>query len=56
MIHLLDVVYTTEAIPKYGTVVEILANGEAFEVEFIDRYGHARAVVTLRRDQIDIKE
>ena len=45
-IRLLDVVVLTQNVPKYnlkrgesGTVVEVLSNGEAFEVEFSDRNG-----------------
>jgi hypothetical protein len=45
-IRLLDVVALTHAIPEHnlrrgevGTVVEILSNGDAFEVEFSDRNG-----------------
>ena len=45
-IKLLDVVALTQDVPEYnlkrgevGTVVEILANGEAFEVEFSDDNG-----------------
>ena len=46
-IKLLDVVALTVDLPEdnlwrgqVGTVVEILADGEAFEVEFSDREGH----------------
>ena len=54
-IRLLDVVVLTQDVPKYnlkqgesGTVVEVLANGEAFEVEFIDSSsGYTYALVTL---------
>ena len=56
---LLDVVALTVELPKYnlwrgqvGTVVEILANGEAFEVEFSDRRGHTYESVGLRPEQI----
>ncbi|NJK49594.1 DUF4926 domain-containing protein [Candidatus Gracilibacteria bacterium] len=45
-VKLLDVVALTVNLPEYnlwrgqvGTVVEILAGGEAFEVEFSDRDG-----------------
>ena len=45
-INLLDVVALTVDLPEYnlsqgqvGTVVEILASGQAFEVEFSDRQG-----------------
>ena len=45
-IELLDIVALTQDIAEYnlrrgevGTVVEILSNGDAFEVEFCDRHG-----------------
>jgi Domain of unknown function (DUF4926) len=45
-INFLDVVALTVDLPEYnlsqgqvGTVVEILASGQAFEVEFSDREG-----------------
>ncbi len=37
---------------QVGTVVEILADGKAFEVEFSDRDGRTCESVGLRRDQI----
>ena len=56
---LLDVVALTDDLPEYnlrrgqvGTVVEILACGTAFEVEFSDRDGRAYESVGLRPDQI----
>ena len=58
-IKLLDVVALTVDIPQYnlwrgqvGTVVEILAGGTAFEVEFSDRNGHTYESVGLAREQI----
>lgn len=58
-IKLLDVVALTFDLPEYnlwrgqvGTVVEILAGGTAFEVEFSDRYGRTYESVGLRPDQI----
>lgn len=58
-IKLLDVVALTADLPKYnlwqgqvGTVVEILAEGNAYEVEFCDREGRAYESVGLRPDQI----
>ncbi|MCP4657804.1 MAG: DUF4926 domain-containing protein [bacterium] len=58
-IKLLDVVALTVDLPEYslwrgqvGTVVEILANGEAFEVEFSDREGRTYESLGLRPDQI----
>ncbi len=58
-IKLLDVVALTVDLPEYnlwrgqvGTVVEILADGAAFEVEFSDRSGRAFESLGLRPDQI----
>ena len=58
-IKLLDVVALTVNLPEYnlwrgqvGTVVEILAGGAAFEVEFCDRAGRTYESVGLRPDQI----
>ena len=58
-IELLDVVALTGDLPEYnlrrgqvGTVVEILADGKAFEVEFSDRDGRTYESVGLRPDQI----
>ncbi|PSO64665.1 MAG: DUF4926 domain-containing protein [Cyanobacteria bacterium QH_6_48_35] len=58
-IKLLDVVALIVDLPKYnlwrgqvGTVVETLANGTAFEVEFSDRNGRTYESVGLRPDQI----
>jgi Domain of unknown function (DUF4926) len=58
-INLLDVVALTVDIPEYnltkgqvGTVVEILASGTAFEVEFIDREGRTYESVGLRPDRL----
>ncbi|MGH8068493.1 MAG: DUF4926 domain-containing protein [Candidatus Entotheonellia bacterium] len=58
-IKLFDVVALTLDLPEYnlwrgqvGTVVEILADGSAFEVEFSDREGHTYESVGLRPDQI----
>lgn len=59
MIKLLDVVALTTDLPEFnlwrgqvGTVVEILANGAAYEVEFSDREGRTYESVGLRPDQI----
>ncbi|MBW4649472.1 MAG: DUF4926 domain-containing protein [Kastovskya adunca ATA6-11-RM4] len=56
---LLDVVALTADLPQYnlwrgqvGTVVEILANGTAFEVEFSDRNGRTYESLGLRPEQI----
>ncbi|MBI2472050.1 MAG: DUF4926 domain-containing protein [Planctomycetes bacterium] len=58
---LFDVVALTVDLPEYnlwrgqvGTVVEILAKGEAYEVEFSDREGHTYESLGLRPDQIMI--
>lgn len=58
-IKLLDVVALSVDIPKYnlwrgqvGTVVEILADGTAFEVEFGDRNGRTYESLGLRSNQI----
>ena len=56
---LLDVIALTVDLPEYnlwrgqvGTVVELLADGTAFEVEFSDRDGRTYESVGLRPDQI----
>ena len=56
---LLDVVALTVGLPDYklwrgqvGTIVEIMADGAAFEVEFCDRAGRTYESVGLRPDQI----
>ena len=58
-IKLLDVVALTVDVPKHnlwrgqvGTVVEILKNGEAFEVEFSDRNGRTYRSLGLRPEQL----
>jgi Domain of unknown function (DUF4926) len=58
-INLLDVVALTVNLPEYnlsqgqvGTVVEILATGEAFEVEFSDRQGRTYESIGLRPHQL----
>lgn len=58
-IKLFDGVALTSDLPEYdlrrgqvGTVVEILADGKAFEVEFSDRDGRTYESVGLRPDQI----
>lgn len=58
-VRLLDVVALAADLPEYrlyrgqvGTVVEILADGEAFEVEFCDRNGRAYESLGLRSEQI----
>ncbi len=58
-IKLFDVVAVTVDLPEHdlwrgqvGTVVEILKNGAAFEVEFSDRDGRTYQSLSLRPDQI----
>ena len=58
-IKLLDVVALLVDLPQYnlwygqvGTVVEILAGGQAFEVEFSDRQGHTFESIGLRPEQL----
>ncbi len=58
-IKLLDVVALTVDLPQYnlwrgqvGTVVEILAGGTAFEVEFSDRNGRTYESIGLRPEQV----
>lgn len=59
MPKLLDVVALTVDLPEYnlsrgqvGTVVELLANGAAYEVEFSDRNGRTYESIGLRPEQI----
>jgi hypothetical protein len=56
---LLDVVALTVDLPEsnlwcgqVGTVVELLANGAAFEIEFSDRDGRTFESIGLRSEQI----
>ncbi len=56
---LLDVVTLTEDLPEHhlwrgqvGTIVEILADGDAFEVEFSGREGKVYASLGLRPEQL----
>ncbi len=58
-VKLLDVVALTVDLPQdnlwrgqVGTVVEILANGKAFEVEFSDQNGRTYQSLGLRSEQI----
>ena len=58
-VKLLDVVALTVDLPEnnlwrgqVGTVVEILAGGSAFEVEFSDREGRTSESLGLRPEQI----
>ncbi len=58
-INLLDVVALTVSLPEYnlsqgqvGTIVEILADGDAFEVEFSDRQGRTYESIGLRSNQL----
>ena len=59
MPQLLDVVALTVDLPEYnllrgqvGTIVELLADGAAFEVEFSDRNGQTYESVGLLPQQI----
>lgn len=58
-IHLFDVVALTVDLPEHnlwrgqvGTVVETLARGRAFEVEFCDSEGRTYTSLGLRSDQM----
>ena len=58
-IKLLDVVALTVDLPEYnlwrgqvGTVVELLSEGTAYEVEFSDREGRTYESLGLRPEQI----
>jgi len=58
-IKLLDVVALTVDVPEHnlsrgqvGTVVELLKNGTAYEVEFSDRNGRTYQSLGLRPDQL----
>jgi hypothetical protein len=57
--NLLDVVALTVDLPQYnlwrgqvGTVVEVLSEGAAFEIEFSDRDGRTYESLGLRPEQI----
>jgi hypothetical protein len=57
--QLLDVVALTVDLPQHnlwrgqvGTVVDLLAGGNAFEVEFSDKDGRSYESLVLRPDQI----
>jgi hypothetical protein len=56
---LFDVVALTEDLPKenlssgqVGTIVEVYNDGEAFEVEFVDKNGHTYSLLTLNPKQL----
>lgn len=58
-LNLLDVVALTNDLPEYqlyrgqvGTVVEILAEGDAFEVEFSDQEGRTYESIALQDSQM----
>ena len=60
-IKLLDVVALTQDVPEHnlkrgeiGTVVEILANGEAYEVEFSDDNGQMYKGLSFRASQLRV--
>ncbi|MGC2238322.1 MAG: DUF4926 domain-containing protein [Pyrinomonadaceae bacterium] len=59
--ELFDVVALTTDLPEenlwsgqVGTIVEVYNNGEAFEVEFVDKEGHTYGLLTLRAEQLMI--
>jgi hypothetical protein len=61
LVKLLDIVALTVDIPQdnlwrgqVGTVVEILANGQAFEVEFSDRNGRTYESLGLTPEEFMI--
>ncbi len=56
---LFDVVALTEDLPEenlssgqVGTIVEVYNDGEAFEVEFVDKNGHTYGLLTLNPEQL----
>lgn len=58
---LFDVVALTTDLPEeslfsgqVGTIVEVYNNGEAFEVEFVDKDGNTYGLLTLKPEQIMI--
>ena len=60
-IKLLDIVALTEDIPEHnlisgevGTVVEILAEGDAFEVEFSDDNGQMYKSLSFTENQLEV--
>ena len=60
-IKLLDVVALTQDVPEHnlkrgdiGTVVEILSNGEAYEVEFSDDNGQMYKCLSFRASQLQV--
>lgn len=60
-IQLLDIVILTEDVPEHnlksgtiGTVVEILSNGDAFEVEFSDDNGQMYKSISFHDNQIQV--
>lgn len=60
-IRLLDVVALTQDVPEHnlkhgevGTVVEILSNGEAFEVEFSDDNGQMYKCLSFPASQLKV--
>ncbi|MCY7375587.1 MAG: DUF4926 domain-containing protein [Pyrinomonadaceae bacterium] len=58
-IKLFDVVALTADLPEeslgqgqVGAIVEVYNDGEAFEVEFVDKNGQTYGLLTLRPEQI----
>lgn len=37
---------------QVGTVIDVLGNGEAYEVEFSDLYGQAYAMLTIKAENL----
>lgn len=60
-LNLLDIVALTEDVPEHnlkrgevGTVVEILADGDAFEVEFSDDNGQMYKSLSFTENQLEV--
>ena len=58
-LKLFDVIALTVDLPEenlwqgqVGTIVEVYKNGEAFEVEFVDKDGHTYGLLTLYPEQV----
>ena len=61
-IKLLDVVALTQDVPEHnlkrgevGTIVEILSNGEVFEVEFSDDNGQMYKCLSFLTSQLEVR-
>ena len=58
-LEIFDVVALTVDLPRenllsgqVGTIVEVYNNGEAFEIDFVDREGFTYALLTLQPEQL----